>query len=65
MDAGRFGFGSRVGGGDGGDDERGLVIDDFDKSGEAAKRGEVAGDGGVGKILMSKEVKVGLEVVAA
>lgn len=41
------------------------MIDDFDKSGEAAKRGEVAGDGGVGKILMGKEVKVGLEVVAA
>ena len=65
MDGGGFRWGSRVGRGNGGDDERWLVIDDFDKSGEAAKRGEVAGDGGVGKILMSKEVKVGLEVVAA
>lgn len=41
------------------------MIDDFDKGGEAAKGGEVAGDGGVGKILMGKEVKVGLEVVTA
>lgn len=65
MDAGRLGFGSRVGGGDGGDDERGLVIDDFDKSGEAAEGGEVARNGGVGKILVGEEVKVGLEVVTA
>lgn len=41
------------------------MIDDFDKSGEAAKGGEVAGDGGVRKVLMGEEVKIGLEVVTA
>lgn len=32
------------------------MINDFDKGGETAERGEVAGDGGVGKILMGEEV---------
>lgn len=41
------------------------MIDDFDKSGEAAEGGEVARNGGVGKILVGEEVKVGLEVVTA
>lgn len=39
------------------------MIDDFDEGGEAAKGGEVAGDGGVGKILVGEEVEVGLEMV--